>query len=69
MHWNDARPRHIRDSKTRGQEDTLQVTVTDKSLSCLKFQIFEIVLGSHTQTFVLNRKTGHQENEHLSSVN
>uniref|UniRef100_A0A3Q0SWL1 Fragile X messenger ribonucleoprotein 1 n=1 Tax=Amphilophus citrinellus TaxID=61819 RepID=A0A3Q0SWL1_AMPCI len=24
MHWNDARPRHIRDSKTRGQEDTLQ---------------------------------------------
>ncbi|XP_030594636.1 fragile X messenger ribonucleoprotein 1 isoform X2 [Archocentrus centrarchus] len=27
MHWNDARPRHIRDSKTRGQEDTLQIRV------------------------------------------
>uniref|UniRef100_A0A3Q0SZW4 Fragile X messenger ribonucleoprotein 1 n=1 Tax=Amphilophus citrinellus TaxID=61819 RepID=A0A3Q0SZW4_AMPCI len=32
MHWNDARPRHIRDSKTRGQEDTLQVTLKKRPL-------------------------------------
>uniref|UniRef100_I3KFM2 Fragile X messenger ribonucleoprotein 1 n=1 Tax=Oreochromis niloticus TaxID=8128 RepID=I3KFM2_ORENI len=29
MQWNEPRTRHIRDSKTRGQEDTLQVTVTN----------------------------------------
>lgn len=26
MQWSDPRPRHIRDPKTRAQEDTLQVT-------------------------------------------
>ena len=26
MQWGESRPRHIRDSKARGQEDTLQVT-------------------------------------------
>uniref|UniRef100_A0A3Q4B609 Agenet-like domain-containing protein n=1 Tax=Mola mola TaxID=94237 RepID=A0A3Q4B609_MOLML len=27
MQWGEPRPRHIRDSKTRGQEDTLQIRV------------------------------------------
>uniref|UniRef100_A0A8C9YLW3 Fragile X messenger ribonucleoprotein 1 n=1 Tax=Sander lucioperca TaxID=283035 RepID=A0A8C9YLW3_SANLU len=28
MQWSEPRPRHVRDPKTRAQEDTLQVTIT-----------------------------------------
>lgn len=28
MQWSEPRPRHVRDPKTRAQEDTLQVTHT-----------------------------------------
>lgn len=35
MQWSEPRPRHIRDPKTRAQEDTLQVTHTPKNMFSL----------------------------------
>uniref|UniRef100_A0AAX7UUV5 Agenet-like domain-containing protein n=1 Tax=Astatotilapia calliptera TaxID=8154 RepID=A0AAX7UUV5_ASTCA len=42
MQWNEPRTRHIRDSKTRGQEDTLQVTVTNSCCQVIFMSLFKV---------------------------
>lgn len=39
MQWGDPRPRHIRDPKTRAQEDTLQVAQMYSPLLLIAFKM------------------------------